>query len=169
MNASGCDVSTFKVPTEEEWRLTFLARSRPRLLRTHQIFNRSHYETCWSCAYTSCAGETGAHGTVINNSRACSQIQTHHSQIYCTQQDGEEKRLLEREEEAEKFWKLSAGDGKSASTGMSTLLHTKTPSACAARRTRLVHRPGIRMVPQLAISEAVVDALSLIASKARTS
>jgi PPK2 family polyphosphate:nucleotide phosphotransferase len=117
-NVQSSRVESFKVPTEEElahdflWRVHRKAPGRGELV----IFNRSHYEdvlvvrvhdlvpkTVWKKRY----GAINAferllveHGTLLFKF------------FLHIDPDEQRQRLLEREEEREKAWKLSAGDWK---------------------------------------------------------
>lgn len=118
LNSLGCNVASFKVPTEKE-------RAHDFLWRVHQqtpgqgeitIFNRSHYEdvlvvrvhnlvppAVWRKRYEH-----------INNfERLVADASTIILKFYLhISKDEQEQRLLERERDAEKYWKLSAGDWK---------------------------------------------------------
>jgi len=118
VNPTGCYVWSFKVPTEEELKHDFLWRVHAHTpeLGTIAIFNRSHYEDVlvarvhhlvphevWKQRYDQ-----------IN---AFEQLLTESGTVILKfflhiSKDEQEKRLLEREQDVEKAWKLSVGDWK---------------------------------------------------------
>lgn len=118
VNPGGCNVWNFKVPTEEE-------RSRDFLWRVHQrtpgrgtiaIFNRSHYEDVlvarvhhlvprevWKKRYEQI---NEFEQLLVENNTLILKFFLHISR------EEQEERLLEREQDEEKSWKLSVGDWK---------------------------------------------------------
>jgi len=118
MNMAGCNVASFKVPTAEEAGHDFLWRAhRQTPVHGHAtVFNRSHYEDVivvrvhdlvpkdvWKKRYEHInAFESGL-----------SDANTLIVKLYLHISKGEqEQRLLEREKEIDKSWKLSVGDWK---------------------------------------------------------
>jgi PPK2 family polyphosphate:nucleotide phosphotransferase len=117
-HAQSVHVPSFKVPTEEELAYDFLWRVHKQAPRRGDIaiFNRSHYEdvlvvrvrelepeSVWRPRYeqiNSFESLLTASGTIILK------VFLHISK------DEQEERLLDREKEVEKSWKLSAGDWK---------------------------------------------------------
>lgn len=116
LNSLGCSVASFKVPNEKELAHDFLWRVHQQTPGRGEItiFNRSHYEdvlvvrvhnlvrrSVWRKRY--------AH---INNfERLVAEANTIILKFYLHISKAEqEERLLEREQEAEKYWKLSVGD-----------------------------------------------------------
>lgn len=117
-NASSVRVESFKVPTEEELAHDFLWRVHTRTPRQGftTIFNRSHYEDVlvvrvhnlvpkevWERRYD----HINHFEELLRDSRTL--ILKFYLHISKKEQ---EERLLDREKETEKAWKLSAGDWK---------------------------------------------------------
>lgn len=118
VNPQGCQVESFKVPTEEELAHDFLWRVHKATpgKALIGIFNRSHYEDVlvvrvhdivpkdvWKPRYE----HINNFEQLLANSRTII--------IKCflhISKDEQEARLLDREKEVEKAWKLSAGDWK---------------------------------------------------------
>jgi PPK2 family polyphosphate:nucleotide phosphotransferase len=116
VNPQGCRVESFKVPTEEELAHDFLWRAHRVSPRRGMIgvFNRSHYEDVlvvrvhklvpsktWRTRYE----QINAFESILAaNSTIILKFYLHISK------DEQEQRLLAREQEVEKAWKLSAGD-----------------------------------------------------------
>lgn len=118
VNPQGCRVEAFKVPTEEElshdflWRAHKVAPSRGIIT----VFNRSHYEDVvvvrvhdyvaekvWKKRYNQI---NEFEKILVVNDTLIFKFFLHISK------DEQEERLLEREKDVEKAWKLSAGDWK---------------------------------------------------------
>jgi PPK2 family polyphosphate:nucleotide phosphotransferase len=118
MNMAGCNVASFKVPTPEEAAHDFLWRvhgQTPRLGHV-TIFNRSHYEDVlvvrvhdlvpkdvWKCRYDN----INHFEELLHDSKTI--IVKFYLHISKAEQ---EQRLLAREQETDKSWKLSVGDWK---------------------------------------------------------
>jgi PPK2 family polyphosphate:nucleotide phosphotransferase len=116
VNPQGCRVSSFKVPTAQELAHDFLWRIHQQTPERGEIgvFNRSHYEdvlvvrvhklvpeSTWSMRY----GQINAFEELIAGSDTIvAKFYLHISK------DEQEQRLVEREREVEKAWKLSATD-----------------------------------------------------------
>jgi PPK2 family polyphosphate:nucleotide phosphotransferase len=116
LNPQGCRVESFKVPTEEELAHDFLWRVHKVAPRKGMfgVFNRSHYEDVlvvrvhnlapkevWQARYEQInhfEELLAASGTIVIK------FFLHISK------DEQEQRLLEREQDLTKAWKLSAGD-----------------------------------------------------------
>ncbi|HNP85999.1 MAG TPA: polyphosphate kinase 2 family protein [Kouleothrix sp.] len=116
LNPQGVRVESFKVPTEEELAHDFLWRIHKVTPRKGEfgVFNRSHYEDVlvvrvhelvskdvWKARYEQInqfEALLAASGTIIIKA------------FLHISQDEQEKRLLEREQDVTKAWKLSAGD-----------------------------------------------------------
>jgi PPK2 family polyphosphate:nucleotide phosphotransferase len=116
VNPQGCEVVSFKEPTPEELAHDFLWRVHKVTpgLGTMGIFNRSHYEdvlvarvhnlvpeSVWSKRY----GEINHFEHLLANSRTIILKFFLHISY-----DEQEKRLLAREEDKDKAWKLAASD-----------------------------------------------------------
>ena len=117
-NAQGVRVESFKVPTEEELAHDFLWRVHRKVPAKGEIvlFNRSHYED---------VVVTRVHGLYPPDVIEPRYDAINHFETLLTQNstilfkfflhvsaDEQKERLLEREQEREKAWKLSAGDWK---------------------------------------------------------
>ncbi|MBK9712938.1 MAG: polyphosphate kinase 2 family protein [Kouleothrix sp.] len=116
VDPQGCRVESFKVPTEEELAHDFLWRAHKVAPRrgVMGVFNRSHYEDVlvvrvhklvpdevWQARYEQ-----------INNFEAMlAENRTIVVKLFLhISKDEQEQRLLEREQDVSKAWKLSAGD-----------------------------------------------------------
>ena len=116
LNAQGCDVASFKVPTEEELAHDFLWRVHAQTpARGHiRIFNRSHYEDVLVARVRKLVPEQvwRARYEHINHfEQLLADADTVILKFYLHISKAEqEKRLLEREQDRTKFWKLSVGD-----------------------------------------------------------
>ncbi|HXI88368.1 MAG TPA: PPK2 family polyphosphate kinase, partial [Blastocatellia bacterium] len=118
LNSQSCTVTSFKVPTEEELAHDFLWRVHAQTPRAGdiKIFNRSHYEDVlvvrvhklapkevWRSRYT--------HINAFERSLADSGTIILKFYLHISKQEQKE-RLLEREKDPTKSWKLSVGDWK---------------------------------------------------------
>lgn len=117
-NAQSCSVSSFKVPTPKELAHDFLWRVHHETpgKGESKIFNRSHYEDVlvvrvheivpeevWSKRYDAI---NSFERLLVDANTIVVKFCLHISK------DEQEQRLLDREREVEKAWKLSAGDWK---------------------------------------------------------
>jgi PPK2 family polyphosphate:nucleotide phosphotransferase len=118
LNSQSCSVASFKVPTEEELAHDFLWRVHAQTPPTGhiKIFNRSHYEDVlvvrvhklvpkevWQPRYE--------HIKAFERLLADSATIILKFYLHISKKE-QEKRLLEREEDPTKSWKLSVGDWK---------------------------------------------------------
>jgi PPK2 family polyphosphate:nucleotide phosphotransferase len=118
LNSLGCNVASFKVPTEKERAHDFLWRVHAQTPGNGEItiFNRSHYEDVlvvrvhklvpdpvWRARYD--------HINAFEKLLADSRTIVLKFYLHISKREQEE-RLLEREQDATKYWKLSAGDWK---------------------------------------------------------
>lgn len=116
LNSIGCDVSSFKAPTEAELAQDFLWRVHQRTPAAGhiKIFNRSHYEDVLVVRVHNLVPEKvwRARYEHINNfERLLANSGAIILKFYLhISREEQEKRLLKREQEATKFWKLSVGD-----------------------------------------------------------
>jgi PPK2 family polyphosphate:nucleotide phosphotransferase len=116
LNAIGCNVASFKVPTAHELAHDFLwrvhAQAPPRGHIT--IFNRSHYEDVLVARVHGLVPEQvwRARYVHINNfEKLLSDSDTVILKFYLhISKKEQEERLIAREQDATKFWKLSVGD-----------------------------------------------------------
>lgn len=167
LNALGCNVASFKVPNEKE-------RAHDFLWRVHQqtpgrgeitIFNRSHYEDVLVARVHKLVADKiwRARYEHINHfEKLLADSGTIILKFYLHISKGEqEKRLLAREEDAEKYWKLSAGDWREREHWND---YTRAYED-ALNRCSTTHAPWF-IVPadkkwfrNLAVAEAIVSAL----------
>jgi PPK2 family polyphosphate:nucleotide phosphotransferase len=116
VNPQGCRVESFKVPTEEELAHDFLWRVHKVTPRKGIIgvFNRSHYEDVLVVRVHKLVPEQvwkGRYEHINNFERLLADNHTIILKFFLHISKAEqEQRLLAREEEIEKAWKLSAGD-----------------------------------------------------------
>jgi PPK2 family polyphosphate:nucleotide phosphotransferase len=118
LNSQSCSVASFKVPTEEELAHDFLWRVHAQTPRTGtiRVFNRSHYEDVlvvrvhkliprevWQRRY----GHINAFERLLEDSSTI--ILKFYLHI---SKEEQEQRLLEREKDATKAWKLAVSDWK---------------------------------------------------------
>jgi PPK2 family polyphosphate:nucleotide phosphotransferase len=118
LNSQGCSVASFKVPTEEELTHDFLWRVHAHTPAAGQIkiFNRSHYEDVlvvrvhqlvpkrvWRPRYEHI---NAFERLLADSSTIILKFYLHISK------DEQEQRLLEREQDSIKSWKLAVGDWK---------------------------------------------------------
>jgi len=118
LNSLGCEVASFKEPTEEALAHDFLWRIHPHAPAAGQIkiFNRSHYEDVLVVRVHGLVPEKvwrGRYEHINNFERLLADSRTVILKFYLhISRDEQLKRLLEREQDATKFWKLSVGDWK---------------------------------------------------------
>lgn len=118
LNPQGCTVASFKVPTEEELAHDFLWRVHARTppLGHIQIFNRSHYEDVLVARVHKLVPKQVWHSRYehINTfERLLADSSTIILKFYLhISKNEQEERLLKREEDPTKSWKLSVGDWK---------------------------------------------------------
>lgn len=118
LNPQGCQVSSFKAPSQEELLHDFLWRIHKRVppLGVFGVFNRSHYEDVLIVRVHNLVPESTWHKRyhIIN---AFEEMLTESSTIVVKfflhiSKDEQAKRLKAREEEPEKSWKLDVDDWK---------------------------------------------------------
>jgi PPK2 family polyphosphate:nucleotide phosphotransferase len=116
VNPQGCRVESFKVPTEEELAHDFLWRVHQVAPRKGilGVFNRSHYEDVLVVRVHKLVPEQvwkGRYEQINNFERLLADNHTIILKFFLhISKDEQEQRLLAREQEVEKAWKLSAGD-----------------------------------------------------------
>jgi PPK2 family polyphosphate:nucleotide phosphotransferase len=116
VNPSGVMVTPFKVPSEEELAHDFLWRIHPHVPSRGKIaiFNRSHYEDVLVVrvhGFVPPAVWRKRYRQITDFERLLTETNTIVLKFFLHISRGEqEQRLLEREQEIEKAWKLSAGD-----------------------------------------------------------
>ena len=168
LNALGCNVASFKVPTEKE-------RAHDFLWRVHQqtpgrgeitIFNRSHYEDVlvvrvhelapkpvWQARY--------AHINAFEKLVAESQTIILKFYLHISKAE-QEQRLIEREQDTTKAWKLSAGDWKEREHWNAyTRAYEDALNRCATSHAPWFVVPANKKwFRNLAVAEAIVNALT---------
>lgn len=114
----GCHVTSFKVPTEEEREHDFLWRVHKAAPRQGMIgvFNRSHYEDVLVVRVHELVPE-GVWKRRYEHINAFEELLADSNTIILKfflhiSREEQEQRLLEREKEPEKAWKLAVGDWK---------------------------------------------------------
>lgn len=167
LNSQGCEVASFKVPTEKELAHDFLWRVHAQTPETGQIkiFNRSHYEdvlvvrvhnivpaAVWRARYD----HINAFERLLTDSNTV--ILKFYLHISKKEQ---EKRLLEREKDPVKSWKLSVGDWKERQCWDDyTEAYEEALNRCSTKHAPWFIVPADRKwFRNLAIAEALRDAL----------
>lgn len=118
MNAQSIDIVSFKVPTPDELAHDFLWRCHQNTPGRGEItiFNRSHYEDVLVVRVHDLVPEAkwrSRYGKIVNFEDQLSDNETIIVKIFLhISKDEQEQRLIEREQETEKSWKLSVGDWK---------------------------------------------------------
>ncbi len=118
MNAQGVRIAPFKVPTEEELRHDFLWRVHKQTPGRGEfvVFNRSHYEDVLVVRVHNLVPEetwSKRYETINQFEALLTDSRTIVVKFFLhISKDEQEQRLLAREEETEKAWKLSVGDWK---------------------------------------------------------
>jgi PPK2 family polyphosphate:nucleotide phosphotransferase len=167
VNPLGCRIESFKVPTEEELAHDFLWRAHkvtpPRGMMT--IFNRSHYEDVLVVRVHNLVPKSvwePRYDHIRDFERMLADNDTIILKFYLHISRKEQKKRLEaREQEAQKAWKLSAGDWRERAYWDEYAQAYED----AITRTTTEQSPW-RIVPadkkwfrNLAIAEAIRDAL----------
>src|SRR5215469_5928543 len=116
VNPQGCDVHSFKAPTQEElahdflWRVHKVTPGRGEM----GIFNRSHYEDVLVARVNNLVPESvwkGRYEEIIHFEQLLSRNGMIILKFFLhISSDEQERRLLAREEDKDKSWKLSAED-----------------------------------------------------------
>lgn len=116
VNPQGCRVENFKVPGSEElahdflWRVHRVTPARGMIA----VFNRSHYEDVLAVRVQKLAAEEvwqARYGQINDFEKLLAQNNTLIVKCFLhISKSEQEERLLEREAETEKAWKLSVGD-----------------------------------------------------------
>jgi PPK2 family polyphosphate:nucleotide phosphotransferase len=167
LNSQSCSVSSFKVPTEEELSHDFLWRIHAHTPRLGdiKIFNRSHYEDVlvvrvhklvpkevWRPRYT--------HINEFERSLADASTIILKFYLHISKEEQEE-RLLEREKDASKSWKLSVGDWKEREYWDDyTRAYEDALNECSStRRPWFIVPADKKWFRNLAIAEVLRDAL----------
>jgi PPK2 family polyphosphate:nucleotide phosphotransferase len=118
LNSLGCNVVSFKVPTEKELAHDFLWRIHQNTPGKGEItiFNRSHYEDVLVVRVHKLVPDRvwrGYYDHINQLEKLLADSKTIILKFYLhISKKEQEERLLAREEDSEKYWKLSAGDWK---------------------------------------------------------
>ena len=167
LNSLGCQVASFKVPTAEELAHDFLWRIHQKTPGKGEItiFNRSHYEDVlvvrvhkivpdkvWRSRFD--------HINDFEKLLAESNTIVLKFYLHISKQE-QEQRLLEREQDATKYWKLSAGDWKERQYWNDyTRAYEDVLNQCSAPHAPWFIVPAnTKWFRNLAVAEAVVAAL----------
>lgn len=167
LNSLGCNVSSFKVPTEKELAHDFLWRVHQQTPGRGEItiFNRSHYEdvlvvrvhefvpkVVWQARYD--------HINAFEKLVAASNTIILKFYLHISKAE-QEQRLLEREEDTTKAWKLSAGDWKEREYWNAyTRAYEDALNRCATPYAPWFVVPANKKwFRNLAVAEAIVNAL----------
>lgn len=167
LNSLGCQVASFKVPTDEELAHDFLWRIHQQTPGKGEItvFNRSHYEDVlvvrvhkivpdkvWRSRYV--------HINDFEKLLAESNTIVLKFYLHISKQE-QEQRLLEREQDATKYWKLSAGDWKERQYWNAyTAAYEDALNKCSTPHAPWFIVPANKKwFRNLAVAEAVVNAL----------
>lgn len=167
LNSLGCEVASFKVPTTEELAHDFLWRIHPETPAVGhiKIFNRSHYEDVLVVRVHNLVSEQvwqTRYEHINNFERLLADSQTLIFKFYLhIDRQEQEERLLKREQDSSKFWKLSVGDWKEREHWDSyTAAYEDALNQCSTP-----HAPW-HIVPanskwfrNLAVAETIVEAL----------
>jgi PPK2 family polyphosphate:nucleotide phosphotransferase len=160
-------VASFKVPTEEELAHDFLWRVHARTPAAGyiKIFNRSHYEDVLVARVHKLAPKKvwrGRYEHINHFERLLADAGTIILKFYLhISREEQEERLLAREQDATKFWKLSAGDWKERELWDDyTAAYEDAISRCSAEHAPWHVVPADRKwFRNLAVAEALRDAL----------
>ena len=167
LNSLGCQVASFKVPTDEELAHDFLWRIHQQTPGKGEItvFNRSHYEDVlvvrvhkivpdkvWRSRYV--------HINDFEKLLAESNTIVLKFYLHISKQE-QEQRLLEREQDSTKYWKLSAGDWKERQYWNAyTAAYEDALNQCSTPHAPWFIVPANKKwFRNLAVAEAVVNAL----------
>jgi PPK2 family polyphosphate:nucleotide phosphotransferase len=168
VNPLGCRVEAFKAPTEEElahdflWRVHKVTPARGMMT----IFNRSHYEDVIVVRVRDLAPKSvreARYDQIVDFERTLADNGTLILKFFLhISREEQEERLLEREKDPSKAWKLSAADWRERERWDDYMQAYED----AIVRTSTTHAPW-HIVPadkkwfrNLAIAEATVDALA---------
>jgi PPK2 family polyphosphate:nucleotide phosphotransferase len=167
LNSQSCSVTSFKVPTEEELAHDFLWRIHAQTPRAGdiKIFNRSHYEDVLVVRVHKLVPKEVWHSRYehINAfERSLADAGTIILKFYLHISKEEQKdRLLEREGDATKSWKLSVGDWKEREYWDDyTEAYEDALNECTSKRRPWFIVPADKKwFRNLAVAEALRDAL----------
>ncbi len=167
LNALGCNVASFKVPTERELAHDFLWRVHQHTPGKGEItiFNRSHYEDVLVVRVHNFAPKNvwKAHYNHINNFEELlvdSNTIVLKFYLHISKKEQEE-RLIEREQDKTKAWKLSVGDWKERELWDDyTDAYEDAINKCSTKDAPWFIVPANnKWFRNLAVAEAIVNAL----------
>lgn len=167
LNSQSCSVTSFKVPTDEELAHDFLWRVHSQTPRAGdiKIFNRSHYEDVlvarvhklvakevWRSRYE--------HINAFERSLADAGAIILKFYLHISKEEQKE-RLLEREKDATKSWKLSVGDWNEREywDDYSAAYEDALNECSSKRRPWFIVPANKKWFRNLAVAEALRDAL----------
>ncbi len=167
LNSQSCDVASFKVPTSRELAHDFLWRVHQETPeRGHiRIFNRSHYEDVLVARVLKLARKKtwkARYDHINNFEKLLADNHTVVLKFYLhISRDEQEQRLLAREQDQEKFWKLSVGDWQNRELwDYYCAAYEDAINQCSAQHAPWFIVPANKKwFRNLAIAEAVVEAL----------
>jgi PPK2 family polyphosphate:nucleotide phosphotransferase len=167
LNSQGCEVSSFKVPTELELAHDFLWRVHAQTPAAGhiKIFNRSHYEDVLVARVHRLVPEEtwrGRYEHINNFERLLADTSTVILKFYLhISREEQEKRLRKRGQDPAKFWKLSVGDWKEREHWDDyTSAYEDALNLCSTKDAPWFVVPSDKKwFRDLAIAEALADAL----------
>jgi PPK2 family polyphosphate:nucleotide phosphotransferase len=167
VNAQGCEVASFKVPTPLELSHDFLWRVHQRVPAKGMItiFNRSHYEDVLVVRVHELAPErvwSKRYGHINAFERLLIDSGTLILKFYLhISKEEQEERLVERERDVTKAWKLSAADWVERRAWSKYIeAYEEALSKCSTEDAPWLIVPADQKWHRnLAIAEAIVDAL----------
>jgi PPK2 family polyphosphate:nucleotide phosphotransferase len=168
LNSQSCSVTSFKVPTEEELAHDFLWRVHASTPRAGEIkiFNRSHYEDVlvarvhklvpkdvWRSRYEHI---NAFERLLVDSSTIVLKFYLHISK------EEQKERLVEREEDPTKSWKLSVGDWQEREYWDDyTAAYEDALNECSSkRRPWFIVPANKKWFRNLAVAEALRDSLT---------
>lgn len=168
LNSQGCSVASFKVPTDEELAHDFLWRvhSQTPALGQIRIFNRSHYEDVLVVRVHELVSEDVwrprfEHINAFERLLADSSTIVLKFYLHISKEEQEE-RLLEREKDSVKSWKLSVGDWKERELwDQYTVAYEEALSRCSTPEAPWFVVPADKKwFRNLAVAETIRDTLT---------
>jgi len=167
LNSLGCNVASFKVPTEKELSHDFLWRIHQKTPAKGEItiFNRSHYEDVLVARVHHLAPEKvwrARYDQINAFEKLLAASDTVILKFYLhISREEQEERLLEREQDRTKYWKLSVGDWKEREySDAYTRAYEDAISRCSAPHAPWFIVPANKKwFRNLAVAEAIVAAL----------
>lgn len=168
LNSQSCSVTSFKVPTEEELAHDFLWRIHAHTPRAGEIkiFNRSHYEDVLVARVHKLVPEEvwrSRYQHINAFERLLADSSTIILKFYLHISKHEQKeRLLEREKDPAKAWKLSVGDWKEREHWDDyTAAYEDALNECASKRRPWFIVPADKKwFRNLVVAQATRDALA---------